>query len=193
MVNTQRYQMDEHNQSTQNELLNFFRALSHTERLKIAGLLSMEALSLEQIAERLGIRPADVYNHLSNLVHFGLVRTDGKLYSLDKEALEALSRRVLARSHSKPTLEEFEGEAFDRKLLGDFLTPEGRLKALPAQNKKLLVVLRYVLENFKSSERYSEKQVNEILRRFYDDTASLRRYLVDNQMLRREQGIYWRT
>lgn len=185
--------MDELNQNTQNDLLNFFRALAHIDRLKIAGLLGMETLSLEQITERTGMRPVDAYNHLSNLVHFGLVRTDGKLYSLDKEALEALSRRVLANRRSKPALEEFEGEAFDRKVLGDFLTPEGRLKTLPSQNKKLLVVLRYVLENFKPGERYPEKQVNEILRQFYDDPASLRRYLVDNQMLQREQGIYWRT
>jgi hypothetical protein len=185
--------MDELNQNTQNDLLNFFMALSHIDRLKIAGLLGMEALSLEQIAERLGMRPADAYNHLSNLVHFGLVRNDGKLYSLDKKALEALSRRVLASNHPKPALEEFEGEAFDRKVLSDFLTPEGRLKALPAQNKKLLVILRYILENFKPGEQYPEKRVNEILRRFYDDPASLRRYLVDNQMLQREQGIYWRT
>ncbi len=183
--------MDEQNEAIQNDLMNFFRALSNVDRLKIAGAVGLEALSLEQVAEKFGMRSADAYNHLANLVHHGLVKTDGKLYALDKAALEALSRRVLANSHPKPALEDFEGEAFDKKVLSDFLTPEGRLKALPTQNKKLMVILRYALNNFKPGEKYTEKQVNEILRGLFDDTASLRRYLVDNKMLERDKGIYW--
>jgi hypothetical protein len=185
--------MDEQNEAIQNDVMNFFRALSNVDRLKIAGAVGLEALSLEQVAAKLGIRPADAYNHLSNLVHHGLVKTDGKLYTLDKEALEALSRRVLANSHPKPSPEDFEGEAFDKKVLSDFLTPDGRLKALPMQNKKVLVILRYVLPRFTPGEKYTEKQVNELLRSFFDDTASLRRYLVDNKMLERDKGIYWRA
>jgi hypothetical protein len=173
--------------------MNFFRALSNADRLKIAGALGMEALSLEQVAVKFGMRSTDAYNHLANLVHYGLVKTDGKLYSLDKAAFEALSRRVLANSHPKPALEDFEGEAFDKKVLSDFLTPEGRLKALPAQNKKLMVILNHAANRFTPGEKYTEKQVNEILRGFFDDTASLRRYLVDNQMLERDKGIYWRA
>jgi hypothetical protein len=38
----------------------------------------------------------------------------------------------------------------------------------------------------------SENQVNQILRRFHEDTASLRRSMVDNNLLTREKGIYWR-
>ena len=185
--------MDEMNETLQNDVMNFFRALSNVDRLKIAGALGMEALSLEQVAAKFGMRSADAYNHLSMLVHFGLVKTDDKLYALDKDALEALSRRVLANKRSKPSLEDFEGEAFDKKVLSDFLTPEGRLKALPAQNKKLMVVLRHASNRFIPGEKYTEKQVNEILRGFFDDTASLRRYLVDNKMLERDKGIYWRA
>lgn len=184
--------MNETNETIQNEVLDFFKTLSNVERLKIAGLLSMEKLSLEQVAERLKARTAEVYNQLSYLVHSGLVKTDGKIYAFDKESLEALSRRVLANSRPKTSPEEFEGEAFDRKVLSDFLTPDGRLKALPVQNKKLLVVLRHAANRFTSGEQYSEKQVNEILRGFFEDTASLRRYLVDNQLLKRDKGIYWR-
>lgn len=185
--------MNENHSTNQNEVLDFFKTLSNVERLKIAGTLGMGALSMEQVAERLGLRTAEAYNHLSCLVHSGLVKTDGKVYLLDKTALEALSRRVLANSHPKPSPEDFEGEAFDRKVLSDFLTPDGRLKALPMQNKKLMVILRYVLPRFASGERYSEKQVNEILRSFFEDTASLRRYLVDHKMLERDKGIYWRA
>jgi hypothetical protein len=55
------------------------------------------------------------------------------------------------------------------------------------------VVLRHILNEFQPGERYSEKQVNAIVKRFHDDTASIRRYLVDLNWLKRESGIYWRA
>jgi hypothetical protein len=184
--------MDEINETIQDEVLNFFKTFSNADRLKIAGILGLESLNLEQVAERLGLRTQDAYNHLANLVHSGLVKTDGKHYELDTNALEALSRRVLANTRRKPSPEEFEGEAYDRKVLSDFLTSEGRLKAFPAQNKKLQVILRHFVSCFEPGIQYPEKKVNEILRQYTDDTASLRRYLVDSGMLQRENGIYWR-
>ena len=89
--------------------------------------------------------------------------------------------------------ETLEGDEYDRKVLSEFLLPDGRLKDLPMQNKKLMVILRHVQQVFEPGTRYPEKQVNEMLRRFHEDTASLRRYLVDNRMVQRENGIYWRS
>jgi len=45
---------------------------------------------------------------------------------------------------------------------------------------------------FSAGNRYSEKQVNLILRRFHADTATLRRELVGAGLLQRVQGEYWR-
>ena len=44
-------------------LLNFFKALSDANRLKIVGLLAQEDLSVEQIAEMLGIGSSTVSHH----------------------------------------------------------------------------------------------------------------------------------
>ena len=76
---------------------------------------------------------------------------------------------------------------------GSFLTPDGRIKDFPAQEKKLEVVLRYVLKSFEPGVRYTEKQVNEILMRFNIDYAFLRRSLIEYRMLAREGGgsAYW--
>jgi hypothetical protein len=75
------------------------------------------------------------------------------------------------------------------------LLPDGRLKTLPAQRKKQLVILRHILQAFETGVQYTEKQVNDILRRFSEDTASLRRDLVDLGWLAREGGgeRYWRV
>jgi len=53
--------------------------------------------------------------------------------------------------------------------------------------------LNHLVKNFEPGVKYPENQVNQILRRFHEDTAALRRYMVDNQLLARERGIYWRT
>ena len=104
-----------------------------------------------------------------------------------------MSRRVLAGTRARFPVEELEGDDFDRKVLGDFLTADGRLKAIPMQEKKRLVVLRRLAQAFSVDERYSEKQVNEILRQVHLDTATLRRLLVDHGFLLRSQGVYWKA
>ena len=56
------------------------------------------------------------------------------------------------------------------------------------------MILRYVLKDFVPGERYTEKQVNEILSRYNADYAFLRRSLIEYHMLAREGGggAYWR-
>ncbi len=47
---------------------------------------------------------------------------------------------------------------------------------------------------FEPGRRYSELAVNEILKSVYDDHATLRRYLVDEELLSRTPGgTYWRS
>ena len=70
----------------------------------------------------------------------------------------------------------------------------GRLTRLPARRAKRLVVLDRLAQEFDVGVRYSERQVNGILRRFHPDVASLRRYLVDEGFLDRDPGgEYWRS
>lgn len=179
------------------QLAAFFRALADVSRLKIAGLLAQEPLSVEQLAAMLDLRPSTVSHHLARLSKAGLVsaRAEGyySVYSFDNSALEAMARRLLA-PETLPTAAALADHAgYDRKVLGDFLHPNGRLKSIPAQHKKLLVVLRHLAAAFEPGKRYWERQVNEILGRFHPDTATLRRELVGAGLLERDEGQYWRV
>lgn len=71
--------------------------------------------------------------------------------------------------------------------------PDGRLTHLPAKRKKRMVVLRWLADHFRAAERYPESQVNEILGRYHDDVALLRRNLVDEELMQRQSGLYWRA
>jgi biotin operon repressor len=174
----------------QEDLLKFMKSLADAQRLKIAGLLGVEALTSAQVAERLGMQPTDVQRHLEQLAAAGLAHKEGDAFRLDSQALEKLTRQVLAQSH--PPAPEYEGDEFTVKTLRAYLSRDGTLKTIPTQHKKLMVILEHLAKDFAPGERYPESQVNQTLRKYHEDTASLRRYMVDNGLLQRDKGIYWR-
>jgi hypothetical protein len=54
-------------------------------------------------------------------------------------------------------------------------------------------VLGRIALEFEPGVRYDEPTVNAVVGRFHADHAALRRYLVDEGLLSREGGEYWRT
>lgn len=54
-------------------------------------------------------------------------------------------------------------------------------------------MLDHLAQAFEPGEVYPEAAVNQVLQRFHPDHAALRRYLVENQFLTREDGYYWRS
>jgi hypothetical protein len=74
-----------------------------------------------------------------------------------------------------------------------FFDADGHLRSIPARHAKRLVVLDRIVQVFEVGERYEESEVNALLRAFHDDVAALRRYLVDDGFMSRDQGVYWRS
>jgi hypothetical protein len=81
----------------------------------------------------------------------------------------------------------------DERVLSNFLTADGRLRTIPAKHSKLLVVLDRLAQEFEPGTTYPETEVNKILETFHPDYAALRRYLVENGFMTREEGVYWRS
>ena len=181
------------------ELVTFFKALSDANRLKIVGLLAQRPYSGEELAALLDLKASTVSHHLSRLVKVGLIsaRAEGyySVYQLDRSALEAMSRSLFSPEQIVSAASDVDLEGYDRKVLADFCRRDGHLKTIPAQRKKLGVVLRYVVKAFEVDKRYSEKKVNEILSGYHEDTATLRRELVGAGLMAREGGggEYWRV
>jgi DNA-binding transcriptional ArsR family regulator len=179
------------------ELLGFFRALADTNRLKIVGLLSQQSYTVEQLSALLGLGESTVSHHLSRLAEANLVsaRADGhyNVYSLEPDELHEMARRLLRVDQLPVLAEDVDKASFDRKVLAAFTGPDGRYTAFPSQQKKLLVLLRHAMTAFTPGIRYTEAQVNDTLLRFSDDTAMLRRSLVQFGLMDREGGggAYW--
>lgn len=180
------------------ELVAFFKVLSDANRLKIIGLLSQQPYSVEELAALLGLKASTVSHHLSKLAKVGLVsaKTESyyNVYQLDQKALEERSRSLFSQEKMTASIADVDVDAYDRKVIADFTRKDGSLKIIPAQRKKLDAVLRYVVQAFKVGRRYTEKQVNEILVGYHEDTATLRRELVGAKLMLREGGggEYWR-
>jgi hypothetical protein len=78
------------------------------------------------------------------------------------------------------------------KVLRAFVVDD-RLRSIPRPGRKRRIVLEYLAAAFEPGVRYSEARVNAVLRAWHDDVAALRRYLVDEGLLSRDAGEYWRS
>jgi hypothetical protein len=78
------------------------------------------------------------------------------------------------------------------ELVGRFIK-NGRLVIMPSKRGKLLPVLDHIAQEFEPGRTYREPEVNEVLGRYHDDYAALRRYLVDEGFMTRDAGVYWRS
>ncbi len=176
----------------------FFKVLSETNRLRIVGLLAQKPHTVEQLAERLGVGMSTVSHHLARLTDAGLVAARSEsyysVYTLRTETLSSMARELLQEVEQPRRESASDMDAFDRKVLTSFTTPDGRITAFPVGKKRFQVLLRHVLGAFEPGVRYTEKRVNQILSNYNPDVARLRRGLVDHRLMAREGGggKYWR-
>jgi len=180
------------------ELLGFFKALGDEKRLRIVGLLAQKSLCVEEMAAILDLSAATVSHHLRKLAEAGLVVASAEgyynVYSLRAETLREMSRRLLSAETFQDTARALDLGSYDRKVLRDYLSEDGRLKNIPAQRKKRDVILRHIVREFEPGRRYAEAEVNEIISRFHEDYATIRREFIMRRMMDREGGggDYWR-
>ncbi len=106
-------------------------------------------------------------------------------------------RRFGAAEHARLEMARVPGAAVrTRGGVGRFLDREGRVTVYPAARKDRLEVLAYLAERFEPGRLFTEREVNENLRRHhaFGDWALLRRELFDEGFLGRDPdgGRYWR-
>ncbi|GGQ07642.1 DUF2087 domain-containing protein [Streptosporangium pseudovulgare] len=147
-------------------------------------LRTLAALTLSGEPEESGLGKEALRRALDRLERGGLaVRDDDGGWTVRRERF-----RELLHTTARPA----EPSSPEEKVLRSFLV-DGRLRAIPTKRDKQLIVLDYIAQVFEPGVRYPEKEVDVALRAFHDDFAALRRYLVDEGMLTRENNVYWRS
>lgn len=70
---------------------------------------------------------------------------------------------------------------------------EGPLSEFPLKEKRKVAILRHLVKKFQRDKKYTEKEVNDILKPIYDDYVILRRYLIEYGFMERNRdgSCYW--
>ena len=168
------------------------RALADPERLAIAGRLARGEASAAELALEISLPIARVRKHLGRLASTGVVRVDEERHTwrLDAETLRWAAGEV---GPSRDAGMALGAASEDEEAVLKAFFRDGRLIEIPAKESKRRIVLERIALEFEPGTRYAEPEVNAIVGRFHNDHASLRRYLVDEHLLDREHGVYWRS
>jgi hypothetical protein len=163
--------------------------LADPARLKVVAALALGASTIEQVAEASGLSLKEVALAARRLARAGLVHRDGHGLQLHTERFGTAAR---AAAEAVPPPVPLSDDPAEDAVLSSFVR-DGRLLSIPAHRGKRLVVLDHLVRVFEPGVRYPEREVNVLLAVWHPDVAALRRYLVDEGMLGRESGVYWRT
>ena len=175
--------------------LAIMKALADQSRLAIVNSLLERSQYVEELASRHGLAPSTVSFHLKKLEQAGLVSSRKEQYYVmicAKEAIfDTTLRQIVSATPGGRELQDARIDEYRRKVVETFFR-NGRLDKLPAQHKKRLIVLEQFAAKFQQGRRYDEQEVTGLIRPLHDDYCIIRRLLVDEGLLRREGGQYWR-
>ena len=162
------------------------------QRLMVAGSLAGVARTTEQVVDHTGLSAKDVLAAVGDLRAAGLVETNGPGYLLPMDVL----RQIASAERTRPTpMDRSIGYGMtdrEQRVLARFF--EGHtLTEIPTARANRLVVLERLCLEFAIGQHYTEQDVNRTLASFHPDTATLRRYLVDEDLLDRNATHYWRS
>ena len=67
------------------------------------------------------------------------------------------------------------------------------LKSFPKKQKRKLILLQHIAGMFDRERKYTEMEVNSLLKNVYDDHTTIRRYLIEYGFLdrKRDGSEYW--
>ena len=175
------------------EMATVLKVLSDKTRLQIVGLLAERPRAVEELAGVTGLSAPTISHHLGRLRAADLVTSEREQYYTVYRLQEGRLQEIGKRLGGGTIRISFEGpDAYDRTVLDRFLV-EGQLVSIPRQRKKRTVILRHLAALFAADRDYTEQEVNELLGRFHEDVATLRRELICEKFLDRSQGLYRRA
>lgn len=69
----------------------------------------------------------------------------------------------------------------------------GPLTKFPLKEKRKIIILKHLIKRFETNKKYTEKEVNSLLKEVYHDYVTLRRYLIEYDFMDRNNdgSAYW--
>ena len=176
------------------EVLRLFKCLADKSRLQILKSLTIEDMDVERLAERLDLTPATISFHLKKLSEAGAVTSYKKqyytMYSLCRDVFMTRIIDILNETSDEAALQDQRDAEYRSRVIASFFQ-YGKLKSIPAQRKKERIILEEIAKSFEPGRIYTEREVNIIIADFHDDFCTLRRDMIAEKIMARENGNYW--
>ena len=198
---TQLHIKEKHN-SMLNYLLNMnslYTGISSSQKAVIE--LISEGITDKEIALKLGVANSTIRNYRYKLRE---KEKQAKLFLatmnlLSKETnknINMLEEDIICDAHKGATTldDRFNITKEEKtKVIETYLDENGALKSYPSKEKKKIIILEEISKNFNVGKKYSEKEINRVLQRIYEDYVTIRRALIQYGFLDRSKDCseYW--
>ena len=189
--------------------------IGNNDRLNILLALLRKPMTVASLVEKCGYNSTgQVYHHLKPLIASDLIAEDKSsakgTYIVRPHKVQGIIM-LFAGIHGMsgdwdPKSEVHNGATMvderylmtaeeTRKIADTFFISRNPLilKSFSSKEKKKLVILRVISEQFEKGKEYSENEVNAILKSIYEDHATIRRYLIEYGFMERTANCekYW--
>lgn len=180
-----------------NNAIRIFKCLSDASRLNIISALKNGEAYGELLAQRLGLSASTLSFHMKKLEEAGLVTSRKEqyytVYTLNEPVTQIrLADLICDDSPAEEDAARLREEAYRKNVLQAFFDGE-QLRSIPVQRKKKLIILQKIAGSFTPGKVYEETEVSEIIARFHPDYCTLRRDMISEGILTRENGKYMRV
>ena len=175
------------------DAIKLFKCLADKSRLQILKSLAQEDMYVERLAERLGLTPATISFHLKKLEDAKAVTSYKEqyytMYSLCQDIFMTNILDIIKEESEVIDEQKQREEEYRSKVIKTFFE-YGKLKAIPAQRKKQRICLEEIAKAFEAGKSYDEREVNEIIKEFHEDVCTIRRDMISEHIMEREDGVY---
>ncbi|WP_055668987.1 DUF2087 domain-containing protein [Desnuesiella massiliensis] len=174
-----------------------FTGLSEVQKEVL--MLFEEGLSDKEISEKTGTTSSTIRNHRFKLKER---EKQSKIFLALMELLkdnsfkEKEEKEMLLDMHKTATTVDDRYNITEEekiKTIEAHFDDSGKLRNFPAKEKKKIITLQHILKNFTLGRKYTEKELNIILKRIFDDYVTLRRALIEYGFMDRNKdcSYYW--
>ena len=189
-------------------LVTFYKALGDPTRVRILAILANGPLHGQALAGKLGVTPPTITHHMAKLREAGVVyerrdkntiyfylheanvtRQSQAIVNVMEKAKDSTAGDIFAQDNSH-VQRRHQMAAEKMQVIRSFITPDGKLKQIPSQRKKKLIVFEHMVRGLEKGRKYKEQEINEYIRQFHEDYATIRREFIMNHYMYREEGIY---
>lgn len=175
-----------------------------TENQKNLLTMMHQGMSDNEISKETGLAPATirhqrfVFREKAKQAKLYLSIYELAIKGGDSRSLQHTTKDQLLEIHKNATMVDdryFATKSEEEKTLQNMfisLSPL-RLKSFATKEKKKIIILRRISEEFERDKKYNEAEVNAVLKEIYEDYATLRRYMIEYGFMDRTNDCkeYW--